>query len=68
MKIKKNCLNSTRILKDSGPLSKNKINVRWMIWFFKAGSFSDEIYQSVNIAEIFHRTIFSTDFIIMQFP
>ena len=30
MKIRETCLDSTRILEGSGPISKNKINARWI--------------------------------------
>ena len=58
MKIRKTCLNSTKISKGSGPVSKNKINTRWIFWVFKACRFSDNVCQIEIAAEIFYVSVF----------
>ena len=58
MKIRKTCLNSTRILKASGPVSKNKINARWIFLVFKACVFFDKVCQIGIVAETFYVSVF----------
>ena len=58
MKIRKTCLSSTRILKASGPVSKNKINARWIFWVFKACKFFVEVCQIEIVAETFYVSVF----------
>ena len=58
MKIRKTCLNSTRMLKASGSVSMNKINARWIFWVFKACRFFDEVCQVEILTETFYVSVF----------
>ena len=58
IKMRKTCLNNTKILKASGPVSKNKVNSRWIFWVFKVCRFFDKVCQIEVVAETFYVIVF----------
>ena len=54
MKIGKIGLNFARALKGLQPVSKNKINARWVFWVFKICRFFDVVCQVETVAETFY--------------